>query len=338
MRKRTAYTLLTVLLLLCALAAALYLRQKAPPEAARLLPESDAIVFVNLRPLRAATHFDRNPISPASFQPFIDATGILPERDLDAVAIGLHRMPDPSGPNGPTAFSLVMEGRFDRTRLTRYLESISARQETYAGRIIYCIPSQGRTVRVALLGYDTIATSNTPTPEQIHSILDRQRAAASPFAGSSLLAARYADVPAFSAAWAIGHIGLPFTQNPAGSEGSGSSARITLMGLELPLPADTTFVASLGLSTSLPLHPGAVALRIDQIAPSDADAAQSVSSLNGLLSLFRSIQSAQQPTPRTPADLAFRQFIDSIAIVQHHDRATLTATLPPDTLKRLTTP
>jgi hypothetical protein len=32
------------------LAAAVFLRSKAPPEAARLLPESDGILYINLNP------------------------------------------------------------------------------------------------------------------------------------------------------------------------------------------------------------------------------------------------------------------------------------------------
>ena len=319
MRKRTVYTLLAVLAVFCALAVAVYLRQKAPPEVARLLPESDAILYVNLKPLRTATHFDRNPISPNSFQPFIDATGILPERDLDSFALALHRLPDPNGPNGPAAFSLVFQCRFDRTRLARYLASISTAQETYASRVIYAVPSQGRTVRVALLGYDMVATSNAPTPEQIHSILDRQRAAASPFAGSALLDARFAEVPAFSTAWAVGRIGIPFA----------SEGRISVLGLELPLAADSTFVASLRYTNHL-------ALRIDQIAPSDAEATRSAQSLNSLLSLVRSIQMAQQPTPRTAADAAFRDFLNSVVIAQRLDRVSLTGILPASGLRDLT--
>ena len=324
MRKRTRYTLLAVLLVLCALAAALYLRQKAPPEIARLLPESDAIVFLNVKPIRAATHFDRNPPTPSpSLQQFIDATGIVPERDLDAAAFALHAMPDPSGPNGPVAFTEVFEGRFDTPRLTRYLAALAATQsnggqEDYAGHIIYSIPSQGRTLRVTLLSYDTLAASNMPTPEQIHSILERHRAAASPFAGSSLLEARYRDVPSFSSAWAIGHLGIPFLQN----------GRISLLGLELPLPADTTFVASLR-------YAGALHLRIDQITDTEAEATQSAQTLNQLLNLFRNLQFAQQPTARTPEDVAVHQFTDSLLIEQHGTRATLTATLPTETLKHL---
>ncbi len=334
MRKRTRYTLLAVALVLCALAAALYLRIKAPPEAARLLPESDAIIYINLKPLRAATHFDRNPIPPSpSLQQFIDATGIIPERDLDAAAFALHGMADANGPNGPVAFSEVFEGRFDHDRLARYLAALAAPQanggqEQYAGRIIYSIPSQGRTLRVAILSYDVVAASNMPTPEQIHSILERHRAAASPFAGSSLLEARFKDVPAFAPAWAVGHIALPFVTN----------GKVNLLGLELPLPADTTFVASIRYAAGVKLRPVGVLLRIDQIAHTDTEAEQSAHSLNQLLNLFRNIQLVQQPTPRTPEDAALRQFTDSISIEPHNDRATLTATIPTEALKHLSPP
>ncbi len=320
MRQRTRYTLLAVLILFCALAVVLYLRQKAPPEAARLLPESDAIVYLHLKPLRAATHFDRNPVSPASFQSFIDATGILPERDLDAIALALNAQPDPAGPNGPVAFSIIWQGHFDSVRLARYLASIAPRTENYGGRTIYCVPSQGRIVRVALLGYDTVATSNTPTPEQIHSILDRHLSAASPFSGSSLLGARYGDVPAFSSAWAIGRLGLPFI----------TGGKINLLGFDLPLPPDSTFIASLRYTSTLNL-------RVDQLATSDSQAETTTRALTNLLSFVRVVQQAQQPTAPTPADAAFHTFMDSVTIQQHKDRTTLTATLPPESLKNLTT-
>lgn len=326
MGKRTRYTLLTVLLVLGALAVAVYLRQKAPPEVARLLPESDAIVYVNLKPLRAATHFDRNPVKPsAEYQQFIDATGIVVERDLDSAALALHRMQNPKGPNGAVAYSEVLQGRFDRERLAKYLASVANSQEDYAGRTIYSIPSDGRTLRVTMLGYDMVAGSNMPTPEQIHSILDRQRAAASPFSGSSLLSARYAEVPAFSGAWAIGHVGLPFSED----------GKIRVGGLELPMGADTTFVASLGFLPALRHGTGGIAVRIEEITTGEGAAETSVRSLNGLLALFRSLQLAQQPVPRTTADAALREFMDSIVIEQKKTRAVLTATLPQDMLRQL---
>ncbi len=320
MRKRTVSTLVAVLALVCALAVGVYVWQVAPPRVARLLPESDAMLYVDLKPLRTATHFDRKPISPNSFQPFIDATGILPERDLDAFALALHRLPNSNGPNGPDAFSLVFACRFNRIRLARYLTAIATAQETYAGRTIYAVPSQGRIVRVAILGSDLVATSNAPTPEQIHSMLDRERtAAANPFAGSALLEARFPDVTAFSTAWAIGRIGLPFAED----------GRISILGLELPLAAGSAFVASLRYTTHL-------SLRVDQIALSDAEAARTAHSLNSLLSLMRSIQLAQQPVPRTAAEAALRDFLNSAVITQHTGRVTLTGSLPGNDLKDLT--
>jgi hypothetical protein len=343
MRKSTRYSLLLIFSLVAALAVVLFLRKEAPPEVARLLPESDAIVYLNLRPIRSATHFDREwkkqPVPhSADYQHFIDATGIVFERDLDAVAFALHRMDDPNGPNGPIAYSEVFEGRFDGTRLAQYLASIATARENYAGHDIFTVPVASetlttasgakfeaiRSLRVAQLGYDTIAASNTPTEEQIHSIIDRYRAAASPFAGSSLLSARYHDVPLLSSAWAIGHVGLPFSDN----------GRITVFGLQLPLPEDTTFVASLRFTTAL--H-----MRIEEILPTPADASQSADALSALLGLFRSIQTVQsQLHPGADANsaqnVAIHQFLESIRIRPEKDRTTLTATIPIDLLKQLT--
>ena len=323
MRKRTLYSLLLMLALIVALIAAVWLRKHAPPEVARLLPESDAIVYLNLKPLRTATHFERTPVTRSpDYQHFIDATGIDPERDLDAAAFALHRMDGPAGPNGPVAYSEVFEGRFDGERLARYLAGIATSQEQYAGHTIYTIPIEGRRLRIAQLGYDTIAASNMPTPEQVHSMLDRYRASASPFAGSSLLAARYRDVPLLSSAWAIGHVGLPFSER----------GRIMVFGLQLPLPEDTTFVASLRYGI------GALHLRIEQIAPTEADAARSTEALDALLRIFQAIQPKIEAQSETSDAEALRQFAASIQIEQHKDRSVLTAILPTQLLKKMVTP
>ena len=324
MRKSTRYSLLLMLALIVALAVAIALRKKAPPEVARLLPESDAIVYANLKPLRLATHFDRTIVTRSpDYQHFVDATGIMPERDLDEVAFALHRMDDPNGPNGPVAYSEVFDGRFDGDRLARYLASIATAKENYAGHDIYTIPvgeanaGHERLLRVTQLGYDTVAASNMPTTEQIHSILDRYRAAASPFAGSSLLSARYGDVPLLSSAWGIGHIGLPFSER----------GRISVLGLELPLPEDTTFVASLQ-------YRGVVRLRIDEIAPTEADAQKSAESLTTLLGIFKSIEHVR---PGAIQDQAIADAVNSLKIQQHGERAVLTADIPMSLLRQLAT-
>jgi hypothetical protein len=155
-----------------------------------------------------------------------------------------------------------------------------------------------------------------PTAEQIHSILDRHRSAASPFSGSSLLSARYRDVPLLSSAWGIGHIGLPFSER----------GYISAFGLQLPLPEDTTFVASLR-------YTGSLRLRIEQISATEADAAQAVQKLSMLLELFKGLQQIQ---PRNSQDVAFLKMIASIKLDQHKDRAVLTTTVPIEVLESIT--
>ena len=315
MPRRTKATIIIVLLVLLLVALAAYLRQKAPPEAARLLPESDCILYFNLRPLRAYTHFDRNQVPrDPQYQAFIDATGFEFERDLDEAAFGLHRMSNPLGPNGAVAYSEVFLGHIDGKRLARYLGSIAAQTEEYAGHTIYDIPSQGRTVRVALLGYDMVAASNTPTPEQIHSMLDRYRTSALPFSGSSLLTDHYSEVPLLSVAWGIGKITVPL-----------KSDGIRIMGFHFPIALDTTFIGSLRWA-------GALRLRIEEIAPTELAATVSSDALSTMVAIGRAAEN-NLPSAMTNADI--RDLLNSTDIEHKNDRAVVTATLPVSLLQKL---
>lgn len=321
-RRRTRITVAVVAAVLMLLAAAIYLRTEAPPEVARLLPESDGIVYLNLRPMRAATHFDRAHVmhSP-DYQRFIDSTGILFERDLDEVAFALDRMPSADGPNGPVAYSEVFEGHFDGRRMTRYLEAVADHTEQYAGHTIYDLVNEGRIDRVTLLGYDMIAVSNTPSAEQMHSIVDRYRTAALPFSGSSLLAAHYHEVPLLSLAWGIGKIGLPLTS-------ANDSRQINLLGFDLPIPSDATLIASLRWAGSL--H-----LRVEEITP-DADSAErSASALNSILSLARDAENAPAGDK---IDANLKRVLDATRIEHQKDDVVLTATIPSALLQNLLTP
>ncbi len=314
--RRKRLSIAIVILVLLVLAGAIYLRKIAPPEAARLLPESDGIVYINLRPIRAATHFEDHPVphSP-EYQRFIDATGIQFERDLDDAAFALHRMKDPDGPNGAVAFSEVFIGHFDGRRLAQYLGTLATSQETYAGHTIFNIPSEGRTVRVAILGYDIVAVSNTPSTEQIHSMIDRYRTAALPFAGSSLLSKHYRQVPLLSVAWGIGEIALPL----------GKSGGIHVMGVRLPIPVDSTFIASLSWV-------GHIHLRIEEVAPSESAAADSTESLQMLLTLVHALEGTGS---NQPFDADTRAFLDSLAVERHGDQAIVTGTVPMPLLQRM---
>ena len=325
---RFRVTKLVFLFVVVALIAFVILQLKTPPHAARLLPECDAIAYADLKPIRKATHLESKPVAhSAEYQNFIDSTGIVLERDLDSVAFALTRRPDPNGPNGPVAFSEVFSGHFDGNRLARYLTSVATSREMYANQAIFVMPvtlpagpashmvPTGRILRVAQLDKNTVVASNAPTPEQIHAMIDRSHATGGPFSGPTLLAGLYSEVPLLSSVWGLGALGLPFAED----------GRVTAFGLHLPFPDTTTFVASLRYTTSL-------GLRIEQIAPTEAEAARSVQKLNGLMAISRQMMQLQSLGAN---DAGARQIMDSLEIYQKNDRAILTAKIPKELLHGL---
>jgi hypothetical protein len=302
------------------LAVAIFLRSKAPPEAARLLPESDGIIYINFKPVRSFLRKDiKPPQRVPEYQQFVDATGIDWENDLDQAAIALHRMPDPNGPNGPVAYSMVLVGRLTGKRLNDWLEVHAASRESYAGHTIYSIPSEARTVRVAQIGYDMLAISNTPTPEQIHSMLDRHRTAALPFAGSTLLSQHFHEVPLLALAWGVGQIGMPFSERGA----------ISVFGLSLPLEDDSTIVASVTPALSLG---GALNLKIEEIAPTDEVAASQAAALATLVTLARGFTA---PLAANTANNGLKQLLKTAEVTQKRNRVVVTATLTPSLVASL---
>ncbi len=310
MRRRTWVSLAIALALLAALVTAVYLRKQAPPEVARLLPEADGIVCFNLKPLRKLTRFDQHPVAhDPDYQKFIDATGIVFERDLDEAAFAIHRMVDPNGPNGAVAYSEVFQGRFDGQRLTRYLEAQSSATENYAGHEIYLIEHEGRTVRIVVLGYDLVAVSNDPTAEQIHSIIDRYHSAASPFTGNTLLSRYYSKVPLLSEAWGIGEI----------EPSTGPGIHFHVFGLPLTLPAGAAFIGSIR-------YLGSVHMRLEEIAPSANAAKESVEMVNLALGLIRSTHVTVGAQNANTAD--WESFVHSMKVQQKGKRAIFQAIIP----------
>ncbi len=267
--------------------------------------------------MRAAFRFKANPVKhDPDYQAFIDATGIEFERDLSEAAFALHQMSNPLGPNGPVAFSSIFVGKFDRQRLAAYLASKAKSQESYGGHDIYNIPIEGRTDHVAILDSDTVAVSNTPTMEQIHSILDRQRTAFLPFSGNSLLTQHYKQVPLFSLAWGIGKLGAGFGDD------------LNLFGLRVPLSVNAMFIGSLRWT-------GALHLRIEEIAPNGPAATVSADSIEALLNVAKTAESVL-PNSLTNPDT--KALLDSVQIEHHEDRAVLTATIPLGLLQKLALP
>jgi hypothetical protein len=316
MTRRTRRTLFIVAGVILLLAVAIFLRSKAPPEAARLLPESDGIIYLNLKPIHTFFRKDLKPPERVpDYQEFVDATGVDWERDLDEVAIALHRMPDPNGPNGPVAYSMVLVGKLTGKRLNDWLDAHATSRETYAGHTIYNIHSQDRTVRVTQIGYDMIAVSNTPTPEQIHSMVDRHRTAAWPFSNSSLLNQHYHDVPLLSLAWGLGQIGLPFSESGA----------ISIFGFSLPLQSDSIIIASLRWTGSL--H-----VRIEEIAPNEQKAASQAAALATLVTLARGFTA---PLGDNLTNNGLKELLKTAEVTQKRDRVVVTAALPPSFLTSL---
>jgi len=314
MNKRTRRTLWIVAAVLVLLAVAIFLRSKAPPEAARLLPESDGIIYVNLKPFHTFLRKDLKPPKRVpEYQAFVDATGFDWEKDLDQVAIGLHRMKNPNGPNGLVAYSMVLVGNLTGKKLNAWLEAHSTARETYAGHTIYEIPSEGRTVRVTQIGYDMLGISNAPTPEQIHSMLDRHRTAALPFAGSTLLAEHYHDVPLLSLAWGVGQIGLPFNE----------SGSIKVFGFSLPLESDATIIASVTPALSMG---GELHVRVEEIAPNEQEAASQAAALATLVTLARGVTAN---LGANPANTGLKELLETAEVTQKRDRVMATARLTP---------
>ena len=310
MRRRTWISLAIALAILAALVTAVYLRKQAPPEVASILPEADGIVYFNLQPLRALTRFDKHPVAhDPDYQKFIDATGIVFERDLDEAAFAIHRMANPNGPNSEFAYSEVFQGRFDGQRLAAYLEAQSSARESYAGDEIYSIVHEGRTVRVVVLGYDLVAVSNAPTAEQIHSIIDRYHSAASPFTGDTLLSRYYSKVPLLSEAWGIGEI----------EPSTGPGIQFHVFGLPMTLPSGATFIGSIR-------YQGSVHMRLEEIAPSAIAAKESVEMVNLALGLIRSTQVTIGAQDANTSD--WESFVRSMKVEQKGKRAIFHAVVP----------
>jgi hypothetical protein len=225
-------------------------------------------------------------------------------------------MADPKGPNGPAAYSMVLVGNLTGKRLNDWLAAHAVARESYAGHTVFSVASEGRTVRVAQIGYDMVAVSNTPTPEQIHSMLDRHRAAALPFAGSTLLTQHFHEIPLLAVAWGVGQIGLPFSESGA----------IHVFGLSLPLEDDSTIIASLtpGLSRG-----GSLNVKVEEIAATDEVATTQAASLATLITIARGFAA---PLASNAANDGFRELLKTAAVAQKRNRVVVTGSLNPAAL------
>jgi hypothetical protein len=311
--RRSLPILSAVALVAAAVALMVVLRKHAPPEPARLLPGADGFAYIDLRWMRRANITGELPPVPhdPDYERFINATGFQFERDLDEAAIAVHYPESiaaavPGQPN-EARFSEVFVGKIQGERLRAYLSNLSHAVETYHAVDIYSIPVEDRTVRVAILGVDTVAASNYPDPVVIHGIVERSRKLASPFGGPALLRQYYPQVPFGSLAWTIFRI-QPQSDRPAAV----SSNLSFLFDQPAIVVASVRFIRA--------LHLRAVAF-----TRSDQEAQHLTEQLSAFLNLFQNLDSTAAPSA-TDADV--KAIFDSVQVEQEKDRALLTASVP----------
>ena len=308
MQKHRKLLILAALLITLAGAGLyLYLRSSQVPEAARLLPEGDFLIYANLKP---AHLFDLSKSGPVElegdYKDFIAQTGIQFERDLDEVAMSRRDTADHSDVES----SEIFVGQFDANRLKTYLQKISDTTEQYRDHTIYTIMHEGHLVRASLLDNRRVAVTNMVSSETMHGIIDRTyKSTGSP----SLLSVHYRDVPVASLAWLITRI----PDKPDNVQLPG--------GFALTLPGETVAVGSLS-------YTGSLLFRADVFAQSEAQARQIVDAANTHLALVRSIG---QFIGRKGTDKDVKAAFDSIQVEQKENVATLTATIPQSVLKKL---
>ncbi len=312
MRIRRSFPIvLGVLLVAAVITLLVQLRKHAPPEPARLLPAADGFVYVNLKWMRRANITGQLPevSHDPAYEQFIQATDFQFERDLDQAAFAIHYPPPEAKPGAPqeTRFSEVFVARIHGERLRAYLAKISSSVESYRSVDIYSIPLEGRTLRVAILGVDTVAASNHPDPLLIRGMIDRSRKLASPFGGPALLRQYYKQVPFTSLAWGI------FKINPA------------------LLTPSVGFVLSPAVVVVSARYLGNVHLRAEAFTASAEDAKRIVEQLSTFLTVFHSAENAVAAQGTDPD---VKTFLDSLSIEQHDERAVLTAKLPPGFIRK----
>jgi hypothetical protein len=306
-----------VLVIAAALILAVQLRKRAPPEAARLLPGADAFVYVNLGWMRRANSGKELPAvsHDPEYERFIQATGFQFERDLEEAAFAIHYPARwPGGGTGGSApeprFSEVLVGKFHGEQLTPYLRQIAQSVENYQSVDIFAIPLEGRSLRVAVVGADSVAASNHDDPAVIRGMIDRSKRLASPFGGPALLRQYYKQVQFASLAWVVARM------SPSASwAGSWSSL----------FNAPATLVVSGSYLSPLHLRANAIHLHAEAFTRDADEARAMVDQVNVFVALANA---AETSVGMHGTDADVKAFFDSIQLKQEGDRAVLNAALP----------
>jgi hypothetical protein len=326
MRRRRLWIAILLLVVVAAIGSLVLLRRHAAPEAVRLLPEADAVLYVDLGLIRLGTAVPQIPEvhREPDYEAFVHETGFEFEKDLDELALAVHSVPlPPPQPGTPSAnpplpyrTSEIFVGHFQSERVSAYLKKLATSTDRHGDSDIYSIPHEGRTVRVCLLGVDMVAVSNADDPQVIRGMIDRYRSLARPAGGPTLVSENYARVPLGSVAWMIGRI-------PART--TGHSGMPDAMGMAQQMAGGSTVVGSVR-------YTGSIQFRVEAITASAQEAKQLSDSLSALLALFRGAGSSVQgegPDPDVKA------FFDSIETHTEEQSMVVTATLAPRAIQKV---
>jgi len=312
-RKQLWVAFAVIVFLAGGIVTAILLRKRAAPDAVRLLPDSDAVFYVNLEPIRLLTDLGKKPPKDRDpqYEDFLRETGFEFERDLDKAAFAIHYGTTNNGKSAETRYSEIFQGRFDSARISQYLRKLARNVESYRDLDIYIIPLEGRTLRVVLLGIDIAAASNMADPGVIHGIVDRYKQAALPFAGPQLVGEYYRRVPLGSVAWTI-------ARPPATTTGQEHGEFLLPGGWSGLLPPNSVVIAS-----ARPLND--IHLRAQVLTNGEADARAFTERVNTYLVLFKSLDISMDtggPDPDVKA------VFESFEIHQDKSEAVLTAKVP----------
>jgi len=313
-RRNIVWVVVAIVVIVGGIVTAVLLRKRAAPDAVRLLPDSDAVLYINLEPIRLLTDIAKNPPKEreSDYEEFVRETGFEFERDLDRAAFAIHYgAANGKGKPAETRYSEILQSHFDHARVTDWLHKVAVSTEHYRDYDIYAIPIEDRTVRVALLGIDIVAASNVDDPGVIHGMIDRYKQAALPFSGPQLVSDYYRRVPLGSIVWTI-------ARTPA-TKASEDHGELLLPGAWSGLlPRGSVVIAS-----ARPLNE--VRLRADVILRDEKQAQRFTEEVATYLVLFKSLEiSMDEGGPDKDVKAAF----DSLAVQQDRKEAVLTAKVP----------
>lgn len=311
-RKQLWVAFAVVLVIAGGILTAMLLRKRAAPDAVRLLPDSDAVFYINLEPIRILTGLGKKPLHDRDpqYQEFINQTGFEFERDLNKAAFAIHYGNTTRGASGETRYSEIFQGHFDGVRVAQYLRKLAARVESYRDLDIYIIPVEGRTVRVVLLGIDIAAASNTADASVIHGMIDRYKQAALPFTGPPLVSQYYRRIPLGSVIWTI-------ARPPASSKAQEHGEFLLPGGWSGLLPPESVVIAS-----ARPLND--IYLRAQVLTSSQLEAQSFTQRVKTYLALLKALDISTDSGP----DADVKAVFDSLEVHQDTNEAVLTAHIP----------